>query len=283
MNNAILLISCPDQRGITAGITDFIYKNNGNILHADQHIDDQHNIFFMRVEWSLDNFKLKVEDISATFKPLAQKFKMSWELYFTGEKLRAGIFVSKPLHCLYDLLSRQMTGQLGCLFPLIISNHREAGELATKFGIKFHYLPIDAQNKKEQEKKELEILKKERIDLIILARYHQILSRSFIEHYPHQIINIHHSFLPAFAGKDPYAQAYAKGVKLIGATSHYVNEELDQGPIIEQGTVRVSHRDSLEDLKDKGQDLEKIVLYRAVRLHIERKILCYHNKTVVFG
>jgi len=283
MTHAILLISCPDAKGINATVTDFVFRNNGNIVHADQHLDDQRNIFFMRVEWSLDGFKLDKIEIGKDFKRLAEKFNMTWELYFSDERLKAAIFVSKPLHCLYDLLSRQMTAQLQCDFPIIISNHNDAKDLAKKFNIKYYHIPKDPGNKSKQEKEELSVLKKEGIDFVILARYHQIFSKTFIGNYANRIINIHHSFLPAFVGKAPYAQAYEKGVKLIGATSHYVTEDLDQGPIIEQGTARVSHRDSLENLKDKGQDLEKVVLYRAVRLHIERKILCYRNKTVVFS
>ena len=283
MNNAILLISSPDQKGITASVTQFIFEHRGNILHADQHIDDQGNIFFMRVEFSLEGFTLKREQIADAFKPLAQRFSMDWKLYFSDDTLRMAVFVSKPLHCLYDIIFRQRTQQLRCKLPLIVSNHKEASELATKFNIKFVYMPKDNSNKKEQEAKEIELLKKEKIDVIVLARYHQIFSKGFVEAFPSRIINIHHSFLPAFAGKNPYAQAYQKGVKIIGATSHYAIEELDEGPIIEQQTVRISHRDTLADLKHKGQDLEKVVLYRALRWHLERKILCYGHKTVVFA
>ena len=280
--SAILLISCPDKKGITASVTNFIYKNSGNILHADQHIDAQNNTFFMRVEWALKDFSIPREHIKDQFQIIADPFRMQWNLYFTNETQRVAVFVSKHLHCLNDLLFRQKAGHLPCVIPLIISNHSDAQEMARDAGISFKKLPITAKNKARQENQQIAILKKERIDLIILARYHQILTAKFLAAFPNRIINIHHSFLPAFPGKNPYARAYQKGVKIIGATSHYVTEELDEGPIIEQDTVRISHRDSLQDLIRKGQDLEKAVLFRAARWHLERKILCYANKTVVF-
>ncbi len=282
MPHAILLISCPDQKGITSSVTSFVFENGGNIIDASQHIDEQTNTFFMRIEWSLDGFKMASSKIATAFERIAKKFGMSWELYFTGEKLRVAVFVSQHLHCLYDLLLRQKEGQLSCTIALIVSNHPQAAVVAKAFGIKFVHMPINPQNKKAQEKRQLSLLKKERIELVILARYHQILSADFVAHFFNRIINIHHSFLPAFAGKNPYDQAYQKGVKLIGATSHFVIAALDQGPIIEQDTVRISHRDSIDDLKLKGQDLEKIVLSRAVRWYLERKILPLGNKTVVF-
>lgn len=282
MEHAILLISCPDRKGITAAVTNFIYHNNGNIVHADQHIDDQSNTFFMRIEWSLKGFGLPRQKIAGRFGPIARRFQMRWKLGFTDQIPRAAIFVSKPLHCLYDLLYRREAGHFACAVPVIISNHPDAAEAAKEFGIAFHEFPITPRNKEVQEKKQMEILRRQDIDVVVLARYHQILSARFVRRFPNRIINIHHSFLPAFAGKSPYAQAYKKGVKIIGATSHYVTEELDQGPIIEQDTVRVSHRDSLQDLVLKGEDLEKAVLSRAVRWHLERKILCYGNKTVIF-
>ena len=282
MNHAILLISCRDQKGITAAITNFIFQNQGNIVHADQHIDEQSNTFFMRIEWSLDVFKLKREDIKAAFAVIAGAFDMTWKLSFSDQKSRVAIFVSKHLHCLYDLLYRYKTGQLHCDIALLISNHPDAGGIAQDFGIKFAEFVIEPDNKIEQEHRQMELLKAENIDLVILARYHQILTRPFVDSFASQIINIHHSFLPAFAGSNPYLQAYKKGVKVIGATSHYVTELLDDGPIIAQDTVAISHRDSLDDLKRKGEDLEKVVLSRAVRWHLERKILCYGNKTVVF-
>jgi len=282
MSRAILLISSPDQKGITASVTNFIYKNGGNILHADQHIDGQSNTFFMRIEWSTAGFILPKGKIRDGFAPIASKFRMTWDLYFSDQSSRMAIFVSKHLHCLYDLLLRHRAGHFSCEIPLIISNHPDARDIAREFKIKFLHFSITKSNKKTQEKKEIEILKKKKIDLIVLARYHQILSSDFVHKFTNQIINIHHSFLPAFAGNNPYAQAYRKGVKIIGATSHYVIKELDQGPIIEQDTVRISHRDSLADLIRKGQDLEKMVLSRAVRWLLEKKVLCYGNKTVIF-
>ncbi|MFH1768660.1 MAG: formyltetrahydrofolate deformylase [Candidatus Omnitrophota bacterium] len=282
MSNAILLISCPDKKGITAAVSQFIYVNGGNIEHADQHIDHQSNTFFMRVEWSLEGFKIKKEEISSYFNPIAKEFNMSWSLYFTDQTPRAAIFVSKYMHCLYDLLLRYKAGQFSCQIPLIISNHPQAKEVADKFGVKFLEFAISPDNKVDQEKRQIDVLNDNSIDLIVLARYTQILTSRFISDFPNRIINIHHSFLPAFVGKNPYQRAYRKGVKIIGATSHYVTEELDAGPIIEQDITRVSHRDCLDDLIREGQDLEKVVLSRAVRWHLERKILVYNNKTVVF-
>ncbi|MBF0493754.1 MAG: formyltetrahydrofolate deformylase [Candidatus Omnitrophica bacterium] len=282
MPNAILLISCPDKRGITAAVTNFVYDNNGNIVHVEQHIDDQINTFFMRIEWSLEGFKIKREEITRDFSRIAEKFSMKWDLYFTDVLPKTAIFVSKRLHCLYDLLLRYKEGQLACEIALVVSNHPDAGKVAKEFGISFHEFSITSDNKHEQEKKELEVLKKLGIELVILARYHQILSENFVNEYSDKIINIHHSFLPAFPGKDPYAKAYGKGVKIIGATSHYVTKDLDEGPIIEQGTVRISHKDTLAELIRNGEDLEKLVLSRAVLWHLERKVLRYGNKTVVF-
>ncbi|MCA9399187.1 MAG: formyltetrahydrofolate deformylase, partial [Candidatus Omnitrophica bacterium] len=234
MSSAVLLISCPDQKGITATVTNFISTSNGNILHADQHIDDQSNTFFMRIEWSLKDFHLSRELIAEKFGHIAQTFNMSWELFYTDNPPRVAIFVSRHLHCLIDILYRHKAGRLDCEIPLVISNHKDAEKIVRDYGIEFVYLPVTKENKEEQEQKQLEILKLHKIELILLARYHQIFTKSFVEHYPNKIINIHHSFLPAFAGGSPYAQAYQKGVKLIGATSHYVTEILDEGPIIEQ-------------------------------------------------
>lgn len=282
MLNAILLISCRDKKGITATVTNFVFKNNGNIEHADQHIDAQSNTFFMRIEWSLKNFKIPKNKIAAGFRSIAREFSMDWNLYFTDETPRVAIFVSSYPHCLVDLLLKHKAGQFKCAIPLIISNHRDAKGIAKNFGIKFFEFPITKQNKLAQEKRQLALLKKENIEAIVLARYGQIFTKQFVDAFSNKIINIHHSFLPAFAGSNPYDQAYRKGVKIIGATSHYITAKLDAGPIIEQDTVRVSHRASLEDLKLKGEDLEKVVLSRAVRLHLERKILVYNNKTVIF-
>jgi len=282
VNTAILLISCPDQKGITAAVTNFIYKNNGNIEHADQHIDSQTNTFFMRIEWSLTGFTIPKHSIAQEFIPLAEKFHMNQSLYFSDEAPKVAIFASETTHCLYDLLLKYQQNYFNCQIPLIISNHPEIARVAKSFKIKFFKFVKNPQNKADVEKKELALLKKENIETVILARYGQIFTKQFVEQFPNRIINIHHSFLPAFIGSDPYNQAYKRGVKIIGATSHYVTEELDAGPIIEQDTVRVSHRDSLQDLKREGRELEKTVLSRAVRWHLERKILIYNNKTVVF-
>jgi len=282
MNNAVLLISCSDAKGITASVTDFVFKNNGNIVHADQHIDARTNTFFMRIEWSLEGFALQRDQIAESMRPIADQFDMSWELHFTQRKERVAVFVSKHLHCLHDLLYRHKAGHFSCEIPLVISNHRDAEAMVKGHKIKFACIPKDLSNKSKQEEKELDVLKKEKIDVIVLARYHQIFSDDFVKHYPQRMINIHHSFLPSFAGKNPYAQAYEKGVKIIGATSHYVTKDLDQGPIIEQDIVRVSHRDNVQDLVRKGEDLEKIVLSRAVRWHLDKRILVYNRKTVVF-
>jgi formyltetrahydrofolate deformylase len=282
MNTAILLISCPDKKGITTTITNFISKNNGNIEHADQHIDKQNNTFFMRVEWSLDGFSIDREKISEEFSSIAEKFDMNWSLYFSDKIPRVAIYVSTSPHCLYDILLKYRQKHLNCLIPLIISNHTDLKSIAEEFGIPFYYFPKSAENKEEVEQKEMELLKREKIELVVLARYMQIFTKRFIDEFPNRIINIHHSFLPAFAGMDPYKQAWKRGVKIIGATSHYVIEELDAGPIIEQDTVRINHRYSLSDLKRDGEDLERLVLSRAVRWHIERKVLVYENKTFVF-
>lgn len=281
-NTAILLVSAPDKKGITASITDFIYKNNGNIEHADQHIDSNSNTFFMRIEWSLKSFGLSQQEIYNKFKPLAERFKMSWSLYFSHQIENIAIFVSKQTHCLYSLLQKYLQGYLDCNVSLIISNHKQSEPIANHFKIPFYYFPKSKKNQAQMEKKELALLAQKKIDLVVLARYMRIFSPKFTRCYKNRAINIHHSFLPAFAGKKPYQQAYEHGVKIIGATSHYLTEKLDSGPIIEQDIVRVSHRDSVDDLKREGQDLEQIVLSRAVRLHLERKILVYGNKTVIF-
>lgn len=282
MEKAILLISCPDQKGIVAKVSNFIYKNNGNIEHADQHIDFQTKTLFMRIQWALDSANISLGDINRHFSPLAEEFAMDWKLYFCEDTPRAAVFVSKFTHCLYDLLLRYVEGQFNCRIPFIVSNHSIARKIAQDFNIGFFEFPKNHHNKIEVEKKETALLKEEKIDLIVLARYTQIFTSQFVDEFPNRIINIHHSFLPAFAGKKPYEQAYQRGVKIIGASSHYVTSELDAGPIIEQDTVRISHRDSLKDLKREGEDLEKVVLSRAVRWHLERKILVYNNKTVVF-
>ena len=282
MSSATLLISCPDQKGITASITSFVYENNGNIQHADQHIDSESNTFFMRIQWSLEGFAIAKPDISKSFSSLAERFKMKWSLYFDNDTPNVAIFASDSSHCLYDILLKYKQDYFNCKIPLIIGNTNKAAKIAKEFGIKFYESIKTPKNKIEVEKKEIALLKKENIELVVLARYMQVLTNQFIDEFPNRIINIHHSFLPAFVGNNPYQKAYKRGVKIIGATSHYATKELDAGPIIEQDTVRVSHRKSLEDLKREGQELERVVLSRAVRWHLERKILVYDNKTVVF-
>jgi len=282
MNTAILLISCPDQKGITASITNFIFQNKGNIEHADQHIDSANNTFFMRIEWALEGFLFSDEEISEKFKPLAEKFKMQWRLCFSSSTPKVGIFCSESTHCLYEILLKYKQKHFNCQIPLLISNHQSPSTIAKDFNIPFFKFEKSSENKLDVEKKEIKLLKAAGVELIVLARYGQIFTKQFVNEFPNQIINIHHSFLPAFAGSDPYNQAWSRGVKIIGATSHYVIEELDAGPIIEQDTVRVTHRSSLNDLKREGQELERSVLSRAVRWHLERKVLVYGNKTVVF-
>ncbi len=282
MSHAILLISCPDTKGITAAVTDFVFRHNGNIVHADQHIDEQSNTFFMRIEWDLEGFTLGREEVRERFSEVAARFAMTWDLHLTDQTVRVAVFVSKHLHCLSDLLYRQRAGQLPCEISCIISNHPDSRKLAQDHGISFHEIPIVPENKSEQEARQIAIVKEAQVEYIILARYHQILSKAFVNEFKNRIINIHHSFLPAFVGKRPYHQAHEKGVKIIGATSHFVTPELDQGPIIEQDTARVTHRDTLQDMVRKGEDLERMVLSRAVLWALERKILCYGNKTVVF-
>ncbi|MGM9817879.1 MAG: formyltetrahydrofolate deformylase [Paludibacteraceae bacterium] len=281
---AILLMHCPDKQGILAVVTDFINKNGGNIVYLDQYVDRTEKIFFMRVEWELNDFIIPDEKIEEYFATLyAQKYDMDFKLYFSNQLPRMAIFVSKMSHCLYDMLARYTSNEWKVEIPLIVSNHPDMQETAKRFNIEYHYFPITKENKQEQEAKELELLKKYNINFIVLARYMQVLSADFISHYEQKIINIHHSFLPAFVGAKPYHAAFERGVKLIGATSHYVTSDLDAGPIIEQDIVRISHKDTIENLIAKGRDLEKIVLSRAVGKHIERKILTYKNKTVVFN
>jgi len=287
-NTATLLITCPDTKGIVAAIADFLYQHNANILHADQHQDGENNLFLMRVEWDVANFNLSEKDFSAAFAPIAAKFRMQWQLKMSVHKTRVAIMVSQYDHCLADLLHRHKSGELACEIPLVISNHRDTEALVKFYGIDFHYLPvtkdtaITKSNKAEVEAAQFKLFADYNIDLIVLARYMQILSPDFVARYPQKIINIHHSFLPAFIGARPYHRAFERGVKLIGATGHYVTEVLDEGPIIEQDIDRISHRDQVEDLIQKGRDLERIVLSKAVRWHIENRILLYANKTVIF-
>ncbi len=282
-DSVILLIHCPDRRGLIAAVTEFITKNQGNIIYLDQYVDPIKNIFFMRIEWELENFLIPREKIGEYFDTLlAQRFQMKWKLFFSRQTPRMAIFVSKLPHCLYDILSRWKSGEFQVEIPLIISNHDNLQPVAEQFGIPFYHFPITKENKLQQEEAELKLLEQYRIDFIVLARYMQILTDDFVAHYPNRIINIHHSFLPAFPGARPYHSAYERGVKVIGATSHYVTAELDQGPIIEQDVVRVSHTDTVQDFIRKGRDLEKIVLSRAIWWHLQRKTLVYENKTIVF-
>ena len=283
-NTAILRMHCPDQAGIITVITGFIIENGGNIVYLDQYVDRNNGIFYMRIEWELDNFIIPKEKISDYFNTLyAQRYNMSFHISFTERVQRMAIFVSKMSHCIYDLLARYTAGEWDVEIPLIISNHPDLSIIGKQFNIPFEVIPITKDNKAEQEAKEFELLERYNIDFIVLARYMQVLSEDFIARYPNRIINIHHSFLPAFIGAKPYHQAYERGVKLIGATSHYVTAELDAGPIIEQDIARISHKDSPAELVHKGRDLEKIVLSRAVEKHIQRKILTYKNKTIVFS
>lgn len=284
MKTAKLLLHCPDQPGILAEVTDFITVNKGNIIYLDQYVDHVENIFFMRIEWELESFLVPQEKIEDYFETLyAQKYGMSFRLYFSDVKPRMAIFVSKMSHCLFDLLARYTAGEWNVEIPLIISNHPDLQHVAERFGIPFHLFPITKETKEEQEKKEMELLAKHKVNFIVLARYMQVISEKMIGAYPNRIINIHHSFLPAFVGAEPYHAAFERGVKIIGATSHYVTTELDAGPIIEQDVVRITHKDTVQDLVNKGKDLEKIVLSRAVQKHIERKVLAYKNKTVIFN
>ncbi len=280
---ATLLIYCPDQKGIVVSVTDFLHKNGANIVNLDQHVDVDNSIFFMRVEFELKDFGIPKDKIGEYFGTLVgDKLNMKWELYFSSQAPRMAIFVSKMSHCLYDILSRFHSKTWNIEIPVIISNHKELESVAQSFGIDFYHLPITKENKKEQEAKQKELLNEYSIDFVVLARYMQILSGDFIQSYPNKIINIHHSFLPAFPGAKPYHSAHKRGVKIIGATSHYVTEELDAGPIIEQDITHINHRNSIQDLIRKGQDLEKVVLSRAIYNHIQHKVLVFNNRTVVF-
>lgn len=280
--SATLLISCPDRKGLVATIANFLMSYNANILHADQHQDDTENLFLMRVEWDLDGFTLPIDSFSAAFQPIAEENKMDWRLALSQQKPRMAIFVSKYEHCLVDLLHRWRIGELYCDIPLIISNHADCQRIAEFNNIPFHVIPVTKDNKQEAEAAQWKLLQDANVDLIVLARYMQVLSHDFVLRYPHRVINIHHSFLPAFDGAKPYHRAFQRGVKLIGATSHYVTEVLDDGPIIEQEVTRISHRDNVDDLVQKGRDLEKMVLSRAVRWHLDNRVLAYANKTVIF-
>lgn len=280
--SAILHVQCPDRKGLDATLAEFIYRSGGNILHFEQHLVPELGLYLARVEWDLSGFQIEMGDFEKHFGPIANSMNMKWQIALSSDRLRVAVFVSKYDHCLVDLLYRWHTGELACEIPLIISNHTDAKRHADFYGTPFHAMEVTRENKAEVERRQRDLLEQERIDLIVLARYMQILSPEFIQSYPRKIINIHHSFLPAFIGAKPHHQAFERGVKLIGATAHYVTEVLDDGPIIEQDVIRISHRDSLQDLVQKGRDLEKIVLSRAVGWHLEKRVLLYANKTVVF-
>lgn len=282
MATATLLISCPDQPGLVAKMANFIYSNGGNIIHADQHTDFAAGLFLTRLEWQLEGFNLPRDLIGPAFNAIAQPLEATWQLHFSDAVPRIALWVSKQDHCLFDLIWRQRSGEFTAEIPLIISNHEGLGAIARQFNIDFHHLPITAATKAEQEARQLQLLRQYQIDLVVLAKYMQILSSDFVAQFP-QVINIHHSFLPAFAGANPYQRAFERGVKIIGATAHYVTADLDEGPIIEQDVVRVSHRDQTADLIRKGKDLERVVLARAVRLHLQNRVLVYGNRTVVFA
>ena len=280
--SATLLINCPDRRGLVASIANFLYHHGGNILHADQHQDRELGLFFMRVEWDLSDFDIERNAFEKHFKPLADSLQMSWRISYSDEHHHVAVFVSRQLHCLVDFLHRVQSQELKCKVVAVISNHEDAEPLARFYDVPYAFIALDEGNKTEAEARQLKLLRENKASLLVLARYMRILSPGFVAQFPSKIINVHHSFLPAFIGSKPYHAAHARGVKLIGATSHYVTAELDQGPIIEQDVTRISHRDSPQELIEKGRDLEKIVLARAVRWHLENRLLCYGNKTVVF-
>ncbi|MCQ2375149.1 MAG: formyltetrahydrofolate deformylase [Salinivirgaceae bacterium] len=284
VSTATILMHCRDQRGIVAKVTEFIQNNHGNILQLDQHVDHEDGQFFMRIQWDLSEFiipKNKIQDYFQTL--IASSYDMEFKIYLSEDKPRMALFVSKMDHCLFDILARYQSKEWEVEIPLVISNHEDMRKVVEQFGIPYYCFPITKENKAEQEAKELKLLEDNDISFVVLARYMQVVSEDFINHYPNKIINIHHSFLPAFTGAKPYHAAFKRGVKIIGATSHYVTTDLDEGPIIEQDVTRITHRDTIDSLVLKGRDLEKIVLSRAIRYHIQRRILVYNNKTIVFG
>ena len=281
--SAVLLISCPDQTGLVANVTQFIHANNGNVVHLDQHVDRQQSVFFMKLAWDLEGFWIPRERIGEKFAPIAERFSMTWDLHFSDDVHRLAVFVSKQGHCLHDILAHASSGAWKVEIPIIIGNHPTLQPVAERFEIPFACIPVDPDTKQQAEAEQLALLQEHDVDVVVLARYMQIVSGEFVARYPNRIINIHHSFLPAFAGAKPYHAAHDRGVKVIGATSHYVTPELDAGPIIEQDVVRVSHKDAVRDLMRKGQELEKVVLSRAIWHHIHHNVLVYGNKTVVFA
>lgn len=279
---AILLLSCPDRIGLVSRISHFIFERGGNILDLDEHVDPDEGTFSIRVAWDMKNFTIAPTDLQEAFTPLAKEFNATWSIRFAREKIRLAIFVSKYNHCLQEILWRHSLGEFAVEIPLIISNHPDLKPLAEQYGIPYHVFPITGETKVEQESRELQLLAEHRIDTVILARYMQVLTPQFVNAYPARVINIHHSFLPAFIGSNPYQKAHKRGVKIIGATSHYVTEELDEGPIIEQDIIRISHRDSVKDLVRKGRDLERLVLARAIHYHTEHRVLVNGRKTIIF-
>ena len=282
IDTAVLLVDCPDRKGLVAAIANLLYTHGANIIHADEHQDRESGWFFMRIEWSLEDFELTREAFASEFQQMAARFAMRWRVKYAADRPTVAVLVSRQQHCLIDLLHSHHAGELPCEIPLIIGNHPDAAPLAHFYGIPFHHIPVSAGTKSEAEAVQRKLLQRHHVELVVLARYMQVLSPDFVAAYPYRIINVHHSFLPAFSGARPYHAAFQRGVKLIGATSHYVTEVLDDGPIIEQDVMRVSHRDELEDLSRKGRDLERVVLSRAVRWHLQHRILHYANKTVVF-
>ncbi|MCX6132904.1 MAG: formyltetrahydrofolate deformylase [Ignavibacteriales bacterium] len=279
--SAILLLSCEDRTGLISRMSQFVFERGGNIVDLDEHVDGRY--FFLRIAWEMNNFSVPASEVQEAFAPLAKEFNASWKISFTARKQRVAIFVSKYDHCLQEILWRQRMGEFDVEIGLIISNHEDLRPLADQYGIPYFVFPITSASRSEQEKKELSLLKEQDIDTIVLARYMQVLSPEFVDLYPNQIINIHHSFLPAFAGRDPYRQAYDRGVKIIGATSHYVTKDLDEGPIIEQDIIRISHKDGVSDLVRKGRDLERMILARALFFHAQHRILVHGQKTIVFA
>lgn len=284
MNKIILLIHCKDKPNIIASVTNFIAHNEGNIVYIDQHVDREQNIFFMRLECEFQSDLFSLDDFKTLFNlTLVDKFQLKWRIYAADIKPKMALFVSKYDHCLYDILGRYNSGELFLEIPFILSNHLDLKPIAASFNIPFYHVPVTKETKNKAEQKQLELLESHQVNFIVLARYMQIVSETLINKFPNKIINIHHSFLPAFVGAKPYHSAYKRGVKIIGATSHYINEELDAGPIIEQDVARVSHTHSIKDLIAKGRDLEKIVLSNAIKLHTNRKVMVYNNKTIVFS
>jgi formyltetrahydrofolate deformylase len=279
-STAILLLSCPDRRGLISRISHFVFERNGNILDLDEHVDG--TTFFLRIAWDMRNFSVPESEVRNAFAPLAKEFQATWQVNFTGRQERVAIFVSKHDHCLQEILWRKRIGEFDIDILVIVSNHEDLHPVADQHGVPFVVFPITKENRREQEKKELVLLKEKEIDTLVLARYMQVLSPEFVNEFPNRIINIHHSFLPAFAGKEPYRQAYERGVKIIGATSHYVTQDLDEGPIIAQDIIRISHKDTVSDLVRKGRDLERMILARALFFHWQHRILVYGKKTIVF-